>query len=53
VLKLIRCIVEIALVAATALPASSADAAAVWGPRLEEWWFTFWDIQNKVWPIRA
>jgi subtilisin family serine protease len=28
-----------------------ASANAVPGPRTEEWWFTTWDIQNKVWPL--
>lgn len=30
---------------------SAASANAVPGPRPEEWWFTTWDIQNKVWPL--
>jgi hypothetical protein len=35
------------MVTATAAP----GAALVPGPRREQWWFTTWDIQNKVWPI--
>lgn len=49
--KLIRCVAAVALAATTVLPASSADAAILPKPRLQEWWFSFWDIQNKVWPI--
>lgn len=40
-----------ALVALTALPAAPADAAALPKPRLQEWWFSAWDIPNKVWPL--
>jgi type VII secretion-associated serine protease mycosin len=35
------------MVGATATP----GGAAVPGPRSEEWWFTAWAVQNKVWPI--
>jgi type VII secretion-associated serine protease mycosin len=49
--KLMRGVAAIALVALTALPAGPADAAALPKPRLQEWWFSFWDIENKVWPI--
>jgi subtilisin family serine protease len=35
------------MVAAVATP----GLAAVPGPRREQWWFTAWAIQNKVWPI--
>ncbi|HEX6470249.1 MAG TPA: S8 family serine peptidase [Streptosporangiaceae bacterium] len=38
----------VGLVAATATPGA---AAAVPGPRKEQWWFTAWAVQNKVWPI--
>jgi subtilisin family serine protease len=29
----------------------ASQAAATPGPRKEEWYFTSWEIQNKVWPI--
>src|SRR5919197_4252114 len=35
------------MVAAVATP----GLAAVPGPRREQWWFTAWAVQNKVWPI--
>jgi type VII secretion-associated serine protease mycosin len=35
------------MVAATAAP----GAAAAPGPRREQWWFTTWDVQNKLWPV--
>jgi type VII secretion-associated serine protease mycosin len=35
------------MVAAVATP----GLAAVPGPRREQWWFTVWAVQNKVWPI--
>ncbi|MFG1711179.1 S8 family serine peptidase [Nonomuraea sp. M3C6] len=35
------------LVGATA----AGSGAAVPGPRAEQWWFTAWAVQNKVWPI--
>lgn len=31
--------------------APAARGAALPHPRSEEWWFTSWDIQNKVWPL--
>ncbi|MFC4052376.1 S8 family serine peptidase [Actinomadura syzygii] len=34
-----------ALVLTTAIP---ADAA---GPREDEWWFSAWEVQQKVWPV--
>jgi hypothetical protein len=36
------------LVGATSSPSPAAAAA---GPLPQEWWFTTWDVQNKVWPI--
>jgi type VII secretion-associated serine protease mycosin len=35
------------MVSATAAP----GAAAVPGPRPEQWWFGTWDVQDKVWPV--
>ncbi|GAA4609515.1 hypothetical protein GCM10023195_38460 [Actinoallomurus liliacearum] len=50
--KLVRGVAAIAIAAVAILPTGTpAEAAAAPGPRLEEWWFSFWDIQNKVWPI--
>jgi type VII secretion-associated serine protease mycosin len=38
----------VGLVSTAAVPGA---AAAVPGPRKEQWWFTAWAVQNKVWPI--
>ncbi|MGP4027567.1 S8 family serine peptidase [Actinomadura sp. 3N407] len=35
-----------ALVLTTAAPVSAAP-----GPRSDQWWFTAWEIQQKVWPV--
>src|SRR3954452_11083269 len=31
--------------------AATPGVAAAPGPRREQWWFTVWAVQNKVWPI--
>ncbi|QFG22080.1 S8/S53 family peptidase [Actinomadura sp. WMMB 499] len=30
---------------------SATPAGAVPGPRNDQWWFTAWEVQQKVWPI--
>src|SRR5262245_20598090 len=34
------------LVGVAALPAAASP-----GPRTEEWYFSSWEVQNKIWPI--
>jgi subtilisin family serine protease len=45
-MKAIAGVSALGMAGMTALP-----AAATPGPRKEEWYFTSWEIQNKVWPI--
>lgn len=33
------------------LPPAGAADAAVPRPRDEEWWFSAWEVQNRVWPV--
>jgi hypothetical protein len=37
------------LTGVTGLVGTPAHAAALPRPRSEEWWFTAWDVQNRVW----
>jgi subtilisin family serine protease len=50
--RIIKCVLAAAtslVLALAVLPAALAQAAP--GPREQEWWFSAWAIQNKIWPV--
>ncbi|HZB31037.1 MAG TPA: S8 family serine peptidase [Streptosporangiaceae bacterium] len=49
--RLTRSAIAATLALLMAAAVATPGLAAVPGPRREQWWFTAWALQNKVWPI--